>query len=83
MSVIGRGQKVVDRENKQRLREVKEAIRISQPPQVMSRDQSGGGACNLSNAYRPLFTTRKQSSGKQSTSRDITRSRPKSDDGFR
>ena len=40
---------VADRKNKQRLRQVKEAIRISQSPHVMNRDrgrgdgQGGGG----------------------------------------
>ena len=33
----------------------------------MNRDQ---GAYNLSNSYRPLFTTSNQSSDKQSKSRD-------------
>ena len=37
----------------------------------------------FSNIYRPLFTTSNQSSGKQSKSRDITRSRSQSEDGSR
>ena len=62
--------------NNQRFRQVKEAIRISQSPSVMNWDQ---GAYILSNMYRPLFTTKNQSSGKQCKSCDIMRSR--SDDG--
>ena len=34
----------------------------------------GGEAYNLDNIYRPLFTTRNQSSGKHSKSHDVTRS---------
>ena len=43
----------------------------------------GLGAYNLSNIYMPLFTTRNQSNGMQSKSRDITRSRSQFDDGSR
>ena len=63
---------VVYRENNQILRQVKEAIRISQISHVMIQDQ---GIYSLSNIYSSLFTTRNQSSGKQSKSHDITRSR--------
>ena len=43
----------------------------------MRRDQR---TYNLSNTYRPLFATSNQSSGKQSKSRDIARSKSQSDD---
>ena len=59
---------VVDRENNQRLRQVKEATRISQFAHIMYQDQ---GAYNLSNIYWPLFTTKNQLSGKQSKSYDV------------
>ena len=75
------GAKVVDRENNQRLRQVKEAIiRISQSPRAMNQDP---GAYSLSNIYRPLFTTNNQSNGKQSQSCNIMRSWSQSDDGSR
>ena len=54
--------KVFDRENNQRLRKVKEAVRISQSPHIMNWGQ---GEHNLSDIYRPLFTTRNQSTCKQ------------------
>ena len=46
--------KEVDRKNNHRLRQVKEAIRISQSTHVMDLDQ---GTYNLSNLYGLLFTT--------------------------
>ena len=72
--------KIADRENNQGLRQVKDAIRIRQSPQVMNQDKD---AYNLSNIYKPLFTICKESCGKLSTSCDITRSRSQSDDGSR
>ena len=52
------GAKDVGRDNNQRFRQNKEAIRISQSPRVMNRDQ---GTNNLSNIYRSLFTAGGQS----------------------
>ena len=78
MSSIGRGEEVADRENNQRLRQVKEAIWICQSTHIMKWDQ---GLYSLSNIYRPLFTTNNKSSGKQSKSLDVTRLRSQSDDG--
>ena len=62
MSLIGRAVKLVEWKKNQRLRQVKEVIRISQSPCFMTRDQ---GAYNLTNIYWPLFTTSYQSSGKR------------------
>ena len=52
-----------DRENYQRPRQVKYIIRISQSPQVMSRNRE---AYNLSNILQTFVYTGDQSSGKQS-----------------
>ena len=61
------GGKVVDRQNKQGLRQVKEDIRIGKSTYVMSRNPR---------EYN-------QSSGNQSKSRDIKRSMSHFDDGSR
>ena len=75
MSSTGSGQKVINRENNQRLRQVKEAIWISQSPHDMNRDLGMGvGGYSLNNIDMLLFTTRKQSSGEQFKFRDIMRS---------
>ena len=42
--IRSKGAKVVDRENNQRLRQIKESIRISQYPHVMNRNR-GVGVC--------------------------------------
>ena len=47
------GAEVVDRENNQRLKQVKEAIRISKSPHVMNQVQDWG-TNNLSNIYKPF-----------------------------
>ena len=69
---------VADRLKTLRLRQVKEATRISPSPHIMNRDLR---EYNLSNIYVPLFSIRNQSSCKQSKSRGITRSKLKSEDG--
>ena len=68
---------VADREKNQRLRQIKETVRIRQSPYVMYRDQV---AYNLGSIYRPclpLVTNLVVSS----LSRDITRSTSQSDNG--
>ena len=58
---------VVARKNNRRRRHVKEAVRINQSSHVMNWYQ---GHYNLSNIYRPLFSTRNYCSGTLFNSRN-------------
>ena len=70
--------KIECRKNNQRLRRHRSNLDQS----VSTQHEFGllEGAYNLSNIYRPLFTTTNQSNGKQSKSRYDTRSRSQSYD---
>ena len=71
------GTNVVDGENNQRFRQVKDAVRISRSP---PRHEPGPGSYNLSKTYRPVFTSR-TSLAVSSPSLVTSRGPGQSDDG--